>query len=73
VLTLVIKDRNYVDTGTFFGIELPIIQSPLAGIQNSALTIAVSNAGGSSDRFAVTAEAQRQVWSNIATGRSWPI
>jgi nitronate monooxygenase len=29
-----------------FGIELPIIQAPLAGVQNSALTIAVSNAGG---------------------------
>lgn len=30
----------------FLGIELPIIQAPLAGVQNSALTIAVSNAGG---------------------------
>lgn len=29
-----------------FRIELPIIQAPLAGVQNSALTIAVSNAGG---------------------------
>ncbi len=29
-----------------FEIELPIIQAPLAGVQNSALTIAVSNAGG---------------------------
>lgn len=29
-----------------FGIELPIIQAPMAGVQNSALTIAVSNAGG---------------------------
>ena len=29
-----------------FGIELPIIQAPLAGVQDSALTIAVSNAGG---------------------------
>ncbi len=29
-----------------FGIKLPIIQAPMAGVQNSALTIAVSNAGG---------------------------
>jgi nitronate monooxygenase len=30
----------------FFGIERPIIQSPMAGVQDSSLTIAVSNAGG---------------------------
>lgn len=29
-----------------FGIELPIIQAPMAGVQNSALTVAVSKAGG---------------------------
>jgi len=29
-----------------FGTELPIIQAPMAGVQASALTIAVSNAGG---------------------------
>ena len=29
-----------------FGIELPIIQAPMAGAQDSALAIAVSNAGG---------------------------
>lgn len=29
-----------------FGIELPVIQAPMAGVQGSALTIAVSNAGG---------------------------
>lgn len=28
------------------GIDLPIIQAPMAGVQDSALTIAVSNAGG---------------------------
>jgi nitronate monooxygenase len=27
-------------------LELPIIQAPMAGVQGSALTIAVSNAGG---------------------------
>ncbi len=30
----------------FLGIELPIIQSPMAGVQDSALTVAVSSAGG---------------------------
>ena len=30
----------------FFGIELPIIQAPMAGVQTSVLGIAVSNAGG---------------------------
>src|SRR5690242_9814750 len=29
-----------------FGIELPIIQAPMAGAQGSSLAIAVSNAGG---------------------------
>jgi len=29
-----------------FGTELPIIQAPMAGVQSSALAIAVSNAGG---------------------------
>jgi nitronate monooxygenase len=29
-----------------FGIELPLIQAPMAGVQGSALAIAVSNAGG---------------------------
>jgi nitronate monooxygenase len=29
-----------------FGVELPIIQAPMAGYQGSELAIAVSNAGG---------------------------
>src|SRR5882672_1537827 len=29
-----------------FGIEHPIIQAPMAGVQGSALAVAVSNAGG---------------------------
>ncbi len=29
-----------------FGIELPLIQAPMAGVQGSALAVAVSNAGG---------------------------
>jgi nitronate monooxygenase len=31
---------------TLLGTELPIIQAPMAGVQGSALAIAVSNAGG---------------------------
>jgi nitronate monooxygenase len=31
---------------SFFGIDLPIVQAPMAGVQLSALAIAVSNAGG---------------------------
>ena len=31
---------------SFLGTELPIIQAPMAGVQGSALAIAVSNAGG---------------------------
>ena len=30
----------------FLGIELPIIQAPMAGVQDSSLTVAVSSAGG---------------------------
>ena len=30
----------------FLGIDLPIIQAPMAGVQGSALAVAVSNAGG---------------------------
>lgn len=36
-------DRRLVD---LFGIELPILQAPMAGAQGSALAIAVSQAGG---------------------------
>ncbi len=35
-----------MDLTQLFGIELPIIQAPMAGVQGSALTLAVSNAGG---------------------------
>jgi len=35
-----------VNAKEFFGITRPIIQSPMAGVQDSSLTIAVSNAGG---------------------------
>ena len=32
------------------GIEFPIIQAPMAGVQGSELTVAVSNAGGLGSR-----------------------
>src|SRR5213075_2735012 len=31
---------------TLLGISLPIVQAPMAGVQGSALAVAVSNAGG---------------------------
>ena len=31
---------------TLLGIELPIIQAPMAGVQDGRLAVAVSNAGG---------------------------
>jgi hypothetical protein len=31
---------------TLLGIELPVIQAPMAGVQDNRLTVAVSNAGG---------------------------
>src|SRR5687768_330290 len=38
--------NNAMTLQQLLGIELPIIQAPMAGVQGSALTIAVSNAGG---------------------------
>jgi nitronate monooxygenase len=35
-----------MDLRALLGIELPIIQAPMAGVQGSALALAVSNAGG---------------------------
>ena len=35
-----------MDARELFGIEYPIVQAPMAGVQDSALAIAVSNAGG---------------------------
>ncbi|MBV8382005.1 MAG: nitronate monooxygenase, partial [Planctomycetaceae bacterium] len=31
---------------SLLGVELPIIQAPMAGVQGSALAVAVSSAGG---------------------------
>ena len=59
---------------SLLGIELPIIQAPLAGVQGSALTIAVSNAGGlgSLPCAMLTVDALRQELQQIKTGTSQP-
>jgi nitronate monooxygenase len=41
-----VKFQKAVSAMDVLGIELPIIQAPMAGVQGSALAIAVSNAGG---------------------------
>jgi nitronate monooxygenase len=38
--------RNTASLTALLGIDLPIIQAPMAGVQDSTLAIAVSNAGG---------------------------
>jgi nitronate monooxygenase len=57
-----------------FGIELPIIQAPMAGVQGSALAIAVSNAGGlgSLPCAMLSLDAMRAELSAIASATSKP-
>ncbi|MEP7057990.1 MAG: nitronate monooxygenase [Caldimonas sp.] len=52
-----------------FGIELPIIQAPMAGVQLGALAVAVSNAGGlgSLPCAMLTADAMRTELAALAT------
>jgi nitronate monooxygenase len=52
----------------FFGCELPIVQAPMAGVQGSALAIAVCNAGGlgSLPCAMLTADAMRKELTAIA-------
>src|SRR5215213_9325923 len=59
----------------FFGIELPIIQAPMAGVQDSALAIAVSNAGGmgSLPCAMLSLDALRAELAAIAAGTSRPV
>ena len=59
---------------TLFGIELPIIQAPMAGVQTSALTLAVSEAGGlgSLPCAMLTAEAMRSELEAIRAHTSKP-
>jgi nitronate monooxygenase len=58
----------------FFGIDLPIIQAPMAGVQGSALAIAVSNAGGlgSLPCAMLTPDALRAELAAIRAGTSRP-
>jgi nitronate monooxygenase len=56
------------------GIELPIIQAPMAGVQGSALAVAVSNAGalGSLPCAMLDMEAMRKEIALISAGTSKP-
>ncbi|HUP96117.1 MAG TPA: nitronate monooxygenase [Burkholderiales bacterium] len=57
-----------------FGIELPIIQAPMAGVQGSALAIAVSNAGGlgSLPCAMLSADAMRSELAALKAGTTKP-
>ncbi len=59
---------------TLLGVELPIIQAPMAGVQGSALAVAVSNAGGlgSLPCAMLTAEALRQELSAMRAQTTRP-
>ena len=56
------------------GIDLPIIQAPMAGVQGSALAIAVSNAGGlgSQPCALLSPDAMRQELAAVAAATSKP-
>jgi nitronate monooxygenase len=58
----------------FLGIELPVIQAPMAGVQGSALAIAVSNAGGlgSLPCAMLNAEAMRKELATIQAQTTKP-
>src|SRR5512143_3386730 len=56
------------------GIELPIVQAPMAGVQASALAVAVSNAGalGSLPCAMLTPEAMRAELAALRAGTARP-
>jgi nitronate monooxygenase len=56
------------------GIELPVVQAPMAGVQDSALAMAVSNAGGlgSLPCAMLSAEAMRSELAAIRSGTDRP-
>ena len=67
--------RPLVNLQTLLGIDYPIIQAPMAGVQGSALAVAVSNAGGlgSLPCAMLDADGIRPSWPRSArrpTGRS---
>jgi nitronate monooxygenase len=59
---------------TLLGIELPIIQAPMAGVQDSRLAVAVSNAGGlgSLPCAMLSPDAMRQELAHIAAHTTRP-
>lgn len=59
---------------SLLGIELPIIQAPMAGVQGSALALAVSNAGGlgSLPCAMLSLEAMREELVRLRTGTTRP-
>jgi nitronate monooxygenase len=59
---------------TLLGIELPIIQAPMAGVQDSRLAVAVSNAGGlgSLPCAMLSPDAMRQELTHMATHTTRP-
>lgn len=59
---------------TLFGIELPIIQAPMAGVQDAALAIAVCEAGGlgSLPCAMLSPEALRRELTRLRAGTSRP-
>src|ERR1700753_4276740 len=59
---------------SLLGVELPIIQAPMAGVQGSALAIAVSNAGGlgSLPCAMLTAATLRRELATIRAGTTRP-
>ena len=61
-------------THALLGTELPIIQAPMAGVQSSALAIAVSNAGGlgSLPCAMLSLDAMRAELAALASGTSNP-
>src|SRR3954462_14457554 len=56
------------------GIELPLVQAPMAGVQASALAIAVSNAGGlgSLPCAMLSVEAMRKELAQLKAGTTKP-
>jgi nitronate monooxygenase len=60
---------------TLFGLELPIIQAPMAGAQGSALAVAVSNAGGlgSLPTATITLDILREELQRIRAQTSKPV
>ena len=59
---------------TLLGIELPIVQAPMAGVQDSRMAVAVSNAGGlgSLPCAMLSPDAMRQELTTMATHTTRP-